>query len=327
MAKKKTTTRKTRQSAQSVHSPYPHRSSSSLSNNNSKAPSNASSPSPQPLDLAQGGRRKSVPRRSPSQNDQSKGIVFSFRIQNDSALSMSVKIRKYDKQFGPSEDIEASESLAESKVQSAAITTSGVNSSSPMALSHINGRLTSSSTSSTSSSRSSFSEPASSLSSPSELRVAGERWSSDPTAFKNSNVYDQSRNLLILHTRKPSLAGQSTLSSPASEVHPHSFHPYRSQRSSDSRSMSSSSLSSNPSTPALMHSGSSSVSSSPTSSPSSPTSFHSPTEDSGSAKDDPCNMDPLPLTLDALNAHSTRFLSVRGMGGATKGRRMQVLLV
>ncbi|KAF9197573.1 hypothetical protein BGZ49_001923 [Haplosporangium sp. Z 27] len=320
MAKKKTTARKTRQSVQSAHSAYPHRSGSSLSNNNSKAPSNASSPSPQPLDLGQGGRRKSVPRRSPSQNDQSKGIVFSFRIQNDSALSMSVNIRKYDQQFGPPEDTEPLKSLTELKVPATVTTSSGENT--PMALSHTNGKMISSSSSS---SRSSSSGPTFSLSSSSELRVAGERWSSDPTAFKSSNVYDQSRNLLILHTRKPlPITGQST-SSALSEAHPHSFHPYRSQRSSDSRSMSSSSSSSVPSTPALIHSGS--CSSSPTSSPSSPTSLHSPTGDSGSAKEDSCSMDSLPLPLDTLSAHSTRFLNVRGMGGATKGRRMQVLVV
>ncbi|KAG0041989.1 hypothetical protein BGZ90_009564, partial [Linnemannia elongata] len=36
------------------------------------------------------------------------------------------------------------------------------------------------------------------------VRMNGGHWSSDPTAYKNSNVYDQTRNLLILHTRKPS---------------------------------------------------------------------------------------------------------------------------
>ncbi|KAF9171797.1 hypothetical protein BGX21_007014 [Mortierella sp. AD011] len=323
MAKKKTSARKTaRQSALSAHGPY-HRSGSSLSNNNSKAPSNASSPSPQPLDLAHGGRRKGVPKRSPSQNDQSKGIVFSFRIQNDSALSMSINIRKYDQQFGPPEDTEPSNSL-ELKLpvepaEAEETTASGENSSS-MALSLTDGKLTSSS-------RSSSSGPASPLSSPSELRVGGERWSSDPTAFKSSNVYDQSRNLLILHTRKPPPSGQTSSATSSTSELSQSFHPYRLQRSSDSRSSSSSSLSSIPSTPSLIHSGSSSISSSPTSSPSSPTSLHSPTGDSGSAKDDSCSMDSLPLPLDALGAHSTRFLNVRGMGGATKGRRMQVLVV
>ncbi|KAG0016412.1 hypothetical protein BGZ82_001096, partial [Podila clonocystis] len=75
MAKKKTTTRKTRQTG-------------STSKAASVAPSNASSPSPQPQDLVL-RRRKNTPVRSPSQGDQSKGIVFSFRIQNDPELTMA----------------------------------------------------------------------------------------------------------------------------------------------------------------------------------------------------------------------------------------------
>ncbi|KAF9943648.1 hypothetical protein BGZ65_000565, partial [Modicella reniformis] len=101
MAKKKTAAgRKARQSI------YLQRSSCTNSNSNSKAPSNASSPSPQPVDHAQSGRKKGQPRRSPSHNDPSKGIVFSFRIQKDPALSMTVDIRSYDQQFGQSEDSE-----------------------------------------------------------------------------------------------------------------------------------------------------------------------------------------------------------------------------
>ncbi|KAF8935598.1 hypothetical protein EDD21DRAFT_362406 [Dissophora ornata] len=319
MAKKKTTTRKTRQSA------YPQRCSSTLSNSNSKAPSNASSPSPQPLDHVHAGRRKSQPRRSPSQNDSSKGIVFSFRIQNDPALSMAVDIRSYDQQFGPPEESEArSKSQADSEA-STTVTTSVAGTTHPLAQSHIDSNLESSSSAS---SRSSFSGPSSpsSSSSPlsppsSELRVAGERWSSDPSSYRNSNVYDHSRNLLILHTRKPS---QATALATGAVVESSSsgFHPYRTKRLSLSGSVSST-LSSLPSTPALMHSGSSSASSSP----SSPTSPQSPTGPSSSSKDDLCIIDPLPLPLDAISTQATRILSVRGLGGANKGRRMQVILV
>ncbi|KAF9912546.1 hypothetical protein BX616_010299 [Lobosporangium transversale] len=323
MAKKKAAARKTKQPA---HTTYSQRSSSTYSNNNSKAPSNASSPSPQPLDLAQSGRKKSTPRRSPSQDDPSKGIVFSFRIQNDPSLTMAVDIRKYDQQFSPSDNEEQAKSSQEDS--------SGVNTLAPLALSQTGSHLEFSS----SPSSLSVSSPVSS----STVRVAGERWSRDLTSFRSSNVYDQSRNLLILHTRKPSSSpvSASELTSVPSETRPHGFHPYRPQRaqsrsfsslstSSSSSFSSSSSLSSSaPSTPALTDSGSlsSSVSSSPTSSPSSPTSLHS-SSDTGCVKDDLCSMDPLPLSLDAISTQSTRFLNVRGMGGNAKSRRMQVIVV
>jgi hypothetical protein len=83
----------------------------------------------------------------------------------------------------------------------------------------------------------------------------------------------------------------------------------------------------------LMHSGSSSSSSSalssPTSSPSSPTSLQYPADTSrgcpNAAKEDTGIAEPLPLELDSIKLPSTRFLSVRGLGGGSK--RMQVIVV
>ncbi|KAG0285850.1 hypothetical protein BGZ98_005300, partial [Dissophora globulifera] len=305
MAKKKATTRKTK----SLAPPYQPRSNSAQGHNSSKAPSTASSPSPQPIDHAHAGRRKSQPRRSPSQNDTSKGIVFSFRIQNDSALSMAVNIRSYDQQFGPPEETEPTlKTLADSD---------RISEADASALSHSDSSSSESSSSpnsSNSSSRSSFSGPSSS--SPSELRATGHRWSSDLSSYRNSNVYDHSRNLLVLHTRKPSAAAAPTTAAGMATTDSSSsgFHPYRSKRSSLAGSVSST-LSSFHSTPALMHSASSSsassITSSPSSSPSSPTTPSSPTVSANLSKGDMCLVDPLPLPLllDAIGAQPTRILN------------------
>ncbi|KAF9136739.1 hypothetical protein BGX30_010915 [Mortierella sp. GBA39] len=396
MAKKKTTVRKsTRQST------YPHRSSTTNSKAASVSPSNASSPSPPPQSdnhhhhshtaassssssassptspaamttcgSSSSSRRKGLPRRSPSQNDPSKGIVFSFRFQNDPGLSMAVDIRSYDQQFGPP-DPDSCEK-ADSKVAGLSAGSSSLSLAGSHALLH-------KSVDDTIKADSIHGGAAGGA-----VRMNGGHWSSDPTAYRNSNVYDHTRNLLILHTRKPSpqavLSGSSqaesgvspttttaagaqasamattattatkgavapvtTSSSPPSNSnHPAAFHPYRTQRRSSSSSSSqssspTSSTSSFPSTPALSQTGSSSSSSSSSSSasssPSSPTSPHSLSSSSASRQQlTKCGGDsglPMPLTLDALSAaqSSTRFLNVRGLGGASRGRRMQVILV
>ncbi|KAG0317015.1 hypothetical protein BGZ99_006545, partial [Dissophora globulifera] len=97
MAKRKTASRKPRQAAHSAGSDaHPYRGGNSSKHASaSSSPSLASSPSPQLQDLVQ-RRRKGTPARSPSQGDPSKGIVFTFRIQNDSDLSMAVDILSYD---------------------------------------------------------------------------------------------------------------------------------------------------------------------------------------------------------------------------------------
>ncbi|KAF8980137.1 hypothetical protein BGZ46_004595 [Entomortierella lignicola] len=153
----------------------------------------------------------------------------------------------------------------------------------------------------------------------SNLKLAGEQWSSDPSSYLNNNVMDLERNVLILHSRKPQEL--SFASSPSS---PSLYYPYR--RSSDSsRSIS------QPSTPPLTDSGSSSsASSSPSSSPGSPSFFHMSSGDSSalSEKDDLCSLDSLssPLSLlEGIKSQPARILSVRGLGAG--GRRMQVYLV
>ncbi|KAG9065891.1 hypothetical protein KI688_002188 [Linnemannia hyalina] len=337
MAKKKTTVRKsTRQST------YPHRSSTTNSKAASVSPSNASSPSPPPQSdnhhhshtaassssssassptspaamttcgSSSSSRRKGLPRRSPSQNDPSKGIVFSFRFQNDPGLSMAVDIRSYDQQFGPPDPDSCEKADSKAAGPSAG-------SSLSLAGSHA---LLHKSADDTIKVGSIHGGAAGGV-----VRMNGGHWSSDPTAYRNSNVYDQTRNLLILHTRKPSpqavpsgpsqaesgvslitttaVAGAqaSTMattamtatkgavepvttssSSPSNSSHPAAFHPYRTQRRSSRQQ--------------LTKCGG----------------------DSGL---------PMPQTLDALNSaqSSTRFLNVRGLGGASRGRRMQVILV
>ncbi|KAF9405808.1 hypothetical protein BGZ94_003363 [Podila epigama] len=156
-------------------------------------------------------------------------------------------------------------------------------------------------------------------------------WSSDPSLFRSSNVVDLSRNLLILHTRKPTEHRQLESSS--------SFHPYHPRRkttsSSSSSSSSTSSLSSlleDPSTPCLTPSGEMSESSSPSSSPASPSSptLTSVPDSKGRGKDEEypfLSLDSLPQPLEQMGTNtSTRFLNVRGLG-ASGARRMQVILV
>ncbi|KAK3842108.1 MAG: hypothetical protein J3R72DRAFT_443666 [Linnemannia gamsii] len=400
MAKKKTTTRKSTR-----HSTYPHRSSSTTASNSKAASvslSNASSPSPPPdnhhhhssssasypsspsptttssacansnsnnNNTSSSSRRKGLPRRSPSQNDPSKGIVFSFRFQNDPGLSMAVDIRSYDQQFGPPDPDSTSTIAAQKKADSQA----GPSSSLSLVGSHAGNS-------------SADDTIINNNKAEGVVRMNGNHWSSDPTAYRNNNVFDHTRNLLILHTRKPATtapAVESGASSPStataageatpaaassatttanngatataaapslnSNNHSASFHPYRTQRRSSSSSSSqstssspTSSMASFPSTPALSQAGSSSSSSlsssSASSSPSSPTSPHSLSSAGvGSIRQQQqltkCGGDsgmPMPLTLEALSATqstTTRFLSVRGLGGASRGRRMQVILV
>lgn len=330
MAKKKVSARKTRQSA-AAHAADQSKNTGSKAA--SLAPSNASSPSPQPFDQVQVGRRKGLPRRSPSQNDPSKGIVFSFRFQHDSAMSMAVDIHSYDQQFDSESATETGNgkalptAAADSEPTAATTNEKSLAVSGPLDLSHIDNDDDSRSLDS------SLYSPLTNAATSSELRLAGEKWSCDPTSYRSSNVFDKSRNLLILHTRKPA-AGP--LSSPRASIitspqeSTPSFHPYR-------RSTGSSSTSSLPSTPALSQSGSTSSSTSSSSSspcsPSSPTPSHSGPTSTVSAgafqqgKDDSCSADSLPAALELSGSRSTRFLKVRGLGGASGGRRMQVILV
>ncbi|KAI8597551.1 hypothetical protein EDD21DRAFT_213404 [Dissophora ornata] len=294
MAKRKAAARKPKQTVHQCQS-------GSSSKHTSASPSVVSSPSPQPQDLVQ-RRRKGIPVRSPSQGDPSKGIVFAFRIQNDSDLSMAVDILSYDQVPDNSATTTSTESTPATTVEATArvatiAAKAGARKSNVL-------QYTAEST----------------VVSP-NLKVSGEHWSNDPSLYQSSNVMDLNRNVLILHSRKPQ---DSSASSPSSPL----FHPYR-RLSVPSRSLSLS----QPSTPPLTDSGSSSsASSSPSSSASSPTLFH-PSAGGGKGvvgcEGDLCSLDslssPSVSVLDAMRSQPPRMLSVRGLG--TGGRRMQVYLV
>ncbi|KAF9142715.1 hypothetical protein BG015_000698 [Linnemannia schmuckeri] len=314
MAKKRTTTRKARQAAHSGNSdnhPYRHN-----SKHISASPSVASSPSPQPHDLVQ-RRRKGIPVRSPSQGDPSKGIVFAFRIQPDSDLSMAVDILSYDQVSEEPESSSTSQSEDSSATTSKAITEAA------LAPSIASSTAVVAPAGSVTSSREEFS-----LSQSSQLKLAGEKWSSDPSSYLSNNVVDLTRNVLILHARKPQdTTGTSTTAS-SSSPHPYS----RSAVPSRSSSMSL------PSTPPLTDSSSySSASSSPSSSPSSPTLqpfeagvVGSEKEKNNSFPDQLSSALPLSLPLPApmvtdLKSQPPRMLRVRGLGNGA--RRMQVFVV
>ncbi|KAF9109891.1 hypothetical protein BGX27_007034 [Mortierella sp. AM989] len=291
MAKRKTS-RKTKQTHTAGSDAHPYR--RSCSKQVSASPSAASSPSPQPQDLVQ-RRRKGTPIRSPSQGDSSKGIVFAFRIQKDSDLSMAVEILSYDQvpehNSSPESKPEVSMTAATETEIEASIGTTTVE---------------------TSVEDQEFKAESTMMSS--NLKFAGEQWSSDPSSYLSNNVMDLSRNVLILHSRKPQ---ESSVSSPTCPL----YHSYR-RPSAPSRSMSVS----QPSTPPLTDSGSSS-SSSPSSSPSSPSLFDMSSGLIDSEKD-LCSLDSLssPASpLDAMKSQPARILSVRGLGAG--GRRMHVYLV
>ncbi|KAF9194536.1 hypothetical protein BGZ51_009099 [Haplosporangium sp. Z 767] len=317
MAKRKSASRKTRQTAAHSSANEPRASSKHVS----ASPSVVSSPSPQPQDLVQ-RRRKNIPVRSPAQGDPSKGIVFAFRIKNDSDLSMAVDILSYDQVPEEGQPVAATvattttTTLSTSEAES--ITTIAV----PAAATAVAEATEGSQQSEAESPRVNIHSQVESTVVSRNLKVAGEHWSSDPTSYLSNNVVDLSRNVLILHSRKP-------LDSSTSASSPLSFHPYHRRPSAPSRSMSMS----QPSTPpSLTDSGStSSASSSPSSSPSSPTMF--PT--SAGEKEDLYMLDPpsslpspssLPLmSLNGLKPQASRMLSVRGLG--TGERKMQVYLV
>ncbi|KAH7058504.1 hypothetical protein BKA57DRAFT_151255 [Linnemannia elongata] len=314
MAKKRTTTRKTRQAAHSGNSdnhPYRHN-----SKHISASPSVASSPSPQPHDLVQ-RRRKGTPVRSPSQGDRSKGIVFAFRIQPDSDLSMAVDILSYDQ---VSEEPESSTSQSEESSSTTSKASAGASTAPSIA-------------SSTAAVALAGSVPSSSEgreSSSTQLKLAGEKWSSDPNSYLSNNIVDLTRNVLILHSRKPQDTTGTSSTASSSPVHPYS----RSAVPSRSSSMSL------PSTPPLTDSSSySSASSSPSSSPSSPTlqPFEG-TVAAGASEKEKNNSFPdqlssaLPLSLPLpdpmvadLKSQPPRMLRVRGLGNGA--RRMQVFVV
>ncbi|KAG0304832.1 hypothetical protein BGZ97_001329 [Linnemannia gamsii] len=313
MAKKRATTRKTRQTAgsgSSDHHPYRHN-----SKHISASPSVASSPSPQPHDLVQ-RRRKGTPVRSPSQGDRSKGIVFAFRIQPDSDLSMAVDILSYDQVSDEPESSSSSEATSTaSKAITEAVSAPSISSAAEASIGSV----------------SSSSEGRESSTS-SQLKLAGEKWSSDPSSYLSNNVVDLTRNVLILHSRKPQDTTVGTSSSTASSSA--SATPYsRSAVPSRSSSMSL------PSTPPMTDSSSySSASSSPSSSPSSPTLQPFEGVATTSEKEKNNNSFPeqlssaLPLSLPLpdpmvadLKSQPPRMLRVRGLGNGA--RRMQVFVV
>ncbi|KAF9084369.1 hypothetical protein BGX29_005373 [Mortierella sp. GBA35] len=217
MAKKRTNTRKTRQTASSeAHHPYRHN-----SKHISASPSVASSPSPQPHDLVQ-RRRKGTPVRSPSQGDPSKGIVFAFRIKPDSDLSMAVDILSYDQVPEPDDSSSSSSSSAEFKASSAAANSSSTTTASTSkAITEVAAAPSIASTAVTAvgsvsgSSENGIQSSRESSSSSSQLKLAGEKWSSDPSSYLSNNIVDLSRNVLILHSRKPQEAASSLPSSAA----------------------------------------------------------------------------------------------------------------
>ncbi|KAF9279447.1 hypothetical protein BGZ68_007905 [Mortierella alpina] len=313
MAKRKTAARKTRQAAaqSTTNDARPYRGSSK---HVSASPSVVSSPSPQPQDLVQ-RRRKGTPVRSPAQNDQTKGIVFAFRIKNDSDLSMAVDILSYDQI--PEDGLPAadSEALADKTVP---VAESEPKTSAEEATALL---------SPTSDFQNDSDAPkAESASPPASIKVAGENWSSDPSAYLTNNVVDLSRNVLILHSRKPQDPPTSSSSSASS------FHPYR-RPSVPSRS---SSLSQPSTPPSLTDSqSSSSASSSPSTSPNSPTMLYTPTGKASAAndKDDVYALDALssPPALSSMaplglaGSPPSRILSVRGLGAGQ--RKMKVYLV
>ncbi|KAF9578589.1 hypothetical protein BGW38_005542, partial [Lunasporangiospora selenospora] len=161
-----------------------------------------------PQDLVQ-RRRKGTPVRSPAQGDHSaKGIVFSFRIQSDADLSMAVDIHSYDQQSEEPADPNAPTTVkAYAPVPSASVA--------PAPAVHPTTET--------------GSVPGNTV------RVAGNNWSSDPSSFRSSHVMDLSRNLLILHSRKPT---ESLSQEPSLANHPYkSFSPRRQSSSSSSSSV------------------------------------------------------------------------------------------
>ncbi|KAF9344107.1 hypothetical protein BGX26_004803, partial [Mortierella sp. AD094] len=297
MAKRKTSSRKTRQASHTAGSDaHPYR--GSCSKRVSASPSADPSPSPQPQDLVQ-RRRKGTPIRSPSQGDSSKGIVFAFRIQKDSDLSMAVDILSYDQvpEQGSLTSIPVPVPVpvpvSEPVTTVATVTETEIETSLGTSVKDYEFK------------------PESTLGS-SNLKLAGEQWSSDPSSYLSNNVMDLNRNVLILHSRKPQESSAPSSSVPTFPL----YYPYR--RSSDSsRAMSES----QPSTPPLTDSGlSSSASSSPSSSPSSPNLFHMSSGDISlidSEKEELYSLDSLSspvLPLDGMKSQPARILSVRGLG-------------
>ncbi|KAF9165529.1 hypothetical protein BGX21_010768 [Mortierella sp. AD011] len=182
MAKRKTSSRKTKQASHSAGcDSHPYR--GSCNKRVSASPSAGSSPSPQPHDLVQ-RRRKGTPIRSPSQGDSSKGIVFAFRIQKDSDLSMAVDILSYDQVPEQNSLASIPVSVSEPVTAIATVTETEIE------------------TSAGSSVKDHEFKPESTLGS-SNLKLAGEQWSSDPSSYLSNNVMDLNRNVLILHSRKP----------------------------------------------------------------------------------------------------------------------------
>ncbi|KAF9926832.1 hypothetical protein FBU30_003654 [Linnemannia zychae] len=313
MAKKRASTRKTRQAAHSSnsdHHPYRHNKHISAS------PSVASSPSPQPHDLVQ-RRRKGTPVRSPSQGDPSKGIVFAFRIQPNSDLSMAVDILSYDQVFEP-ESTDSSTKVATSSTSSTTLLAAMTEQAST-APSIASSALTDITTMG--------SIPNSEIrdASSNKLKLGRENWSSDPSSYLSNNVVDLTRNVLILHSRKPQDPSTVTSAAAAQTSHPYS----RSAVPSRSSSMSL------PSTPPLTDSSPySSASSSPSSSPSSPVLQPMPllesSKENSSFPEQLSSALPLSLPLPDpmvtdLKSQPPRMLRVRGLGNGS--RRMQVFVV
>ncbi|KAI9239645.1 MAG: hypothetical protein BYD32DRAFT_459541 [Podila humilis] len=322
---KNTSTGSDRQSTSSSPSPECH---SSLSSSSSSSPSSSALSSRQqsPMPLHR-GRKKSTPVRSPAQGDTSKAVVHAdgYNLQNDPshavdmAMALDVAMLPSLSSYAPQQfqsGTSANSTLSRHRQQQA------------QELHQISLSSDASTTTTT--------------------IVAGSGWTSDPSLYKTKSVVDLSRNLLILHSRRPELTLAPSTEAPRSSFHPYArthAHPRSSNRPSLSRS-SSHSLAF---TPSLTHSSPPSPSSSTATIPSLISSAEeqqpalSPSSSSSSlSSSPPTPTDQVPtgmlgggpkgndlLCLASNNNESlpfpSRFLNVRGLG--VQGRRMQVILV
>ncbi|KAF9371370.1 hypothetical protein CPB97_002012 [Podila verticillata] len=321
---KNTSTGSDRQSTSSSPSPECH--SSSLSSSSSSPSSSALSSrqqSPMPLHR---GRKKSTPVRSPAQGDTSKAVVhaYGYNPQNDPSHAVDMVLAL---------DVAILPSLSSYAPQQSQ---SGTSANSTLSRHHQQQAQVFHQTS------------LSSDASTTTTIVAGSEWTSDPSLYKTKSVVDLSRNLLILHSRRPELTLAPSTEAPRSSFQPYArthAHP----RSSNHPSLSRSSSHSLASTPSLTHSSPPSPSSSTATTPSLISSAEEQkpalslsSSSSSLSSSPPTPTDQVPtgmlgggpkgndlLCLASNNNESlpfpSRFLNVRGLG--VQGRRMQVILV
>ncbi|KAF9322192.1 hypothetical protein BG003_005355 [Podila horticola] len=306
-----------RQSASSSPSPECHFSSSSSSPTYSALSSRQQSPMP-----LHRGRKKSTPVRSPDQGDTSKAVVLTNGYnKNDPSLAVDMAMAM-DVAILPSLPPYAQQ---QSRLGTFVCTTpSRHHQQAPSLSSDV------------------------SITTTTQAIMTRNDWTSDPSLYRTKSVVDLSRNLLILHSRRPGLA-----LAPSTEAPNFSFHPYartHTRHSSNRPSLSRSSSHSLASTPSLAHSSPPSPSSSTVTTPSlissaeeKSTLFLSSSSSSSSSSPPLTPTDPVPpsllvegaglkgedLCLASSNSESlpfpSRLLNVRGLG--VQGRRMQVILV